>query len=384
MSAAQIARVRSPGLDLARTLGVTGVLLAHSAMFLDLLGYPLESLMPLHAWGGFFGVELFFALSGLLIGEILFRDVLGHPTPAKLGIFLLRRWLRTLPAYYVVLGCLVLLALWQGESLPPLWRYLCFLQNASPDYAVFFGVSWSLSIEQWAYIILPLLLWCGHWYSLKKGIPPERAWLWLLLVALAACAIVRLMLAFSGPAYWDNDFRKQVLVRLDTVGYGVLLAWIRHFKPAVYQRMGTLPCLVIALILLGFIARQFTLSLLQPDGDLFMKSLSFSLTDALCAMTLAFLDTNARVRSLLHPQRPFGLLCLLGSRYSYSLYLVHFTVFSLTIRWLNLTNDRSSLSVFCGFALALALSGACAALLYHSVEKPSMGLRRTFSFKPPA
>ena len=383
MRSAQHSRERSPGLDLARTLGITGVVLAHSTIFLELLGCPLEDLMPLHAWGGFLGVELFFALSGLLIGEILFRDVIGCTMPSRLGIFLVRRWLRTLPAYYVVLVCLVLIALWRGDPLPSLWKYIFFLQNAAPAYASFFGVSWSLSIEQWSYIIIPVLLCFSYWYR-GKDIPPETLSLWLLLIILVLCAIIRGAVAFSGPAYWDNDFRKQVWMRLDTVVYGVTLAWFRHFKPNVYQRLAKLPCFVFSLMLLGLIARNVTVSLLQPEGNLFMKSIAFSLVDGLCAVILAFLDTNASVRRMLQPQRLLGRVCFWGSRYSYSLYLVHLTIFSSIVSLFNITKDSSVLEISCGFTLALSLSVACAALLYHGVEKPGMDLRRTFFFKSPA
>ena len=86
---------RNFGLDILRAVAIGLVLLAHgltSATAHSKLRVPL-------ATGAFFGVELFFVLSGFLIGGILFRSIAeaGVFTPAALRGFWLRRWFRTLP-----------------------------------------------------------------------------------------------------------------------------------------------------------------------------------------------------------------------------------------------------------------------------------------------
>lgn len=136
----------------------------------------------------------------------------------KVGVFLVRRWLRTLPAYYVVLLILVLLALWNAQPLSGVWRYLFFLQNAAPEYTHFFGVSWNLSIEQWAYIFTPLLLCLGSTLLARvNNLSQEYRYLLLVVGTLGFFSLLRFGIAPCAPAMRDDDFRKNVYLRLNTV-----------------------------------------------------------------------------------------------------------------------------------------------------------------------
>src|SRR5208283_2695708 len=87
------------GLDLARFIAVALVLVTHcTSMFLSLTSIKPPVVVLLSA---FFGVELFFVLSGFLIGRLLFRIAETDPTPRGWLIFMTRRWLRTLPLYFI-------------------------------------------------------------------------------------------------------------------------------------------------------------------------------------------------------------------------------------------------------------------------------------------
>ena len=91
------------GLDILRCCAILGVLVAHGLTFL----YPHVPPIPIGDWtfllgylghGGFYGVELFFVLSGFLIGRILLRTGDRLSEPSELLRFWSRRWFRTLPA----------------------------------------------------------------------------------------------------------------------------------------------------------------------------------------------------------------------------------------------------------------------------------------------
>src|SRR5689334_25429303 len=109
---------------------------------------------------GSMGVEIFFVLSGFLVGRIFLEAIARTSFSwATVKYFWTRRWFRTLPAYYLAFFASVLFAYlinhWAILSVPSNYLYLVFLQNfftRSPD---FFGHGWSLSVEDWFYLLLP-------------------------------------------------------------------------------------------------------------------------------------------------------------------------------------------------------------------------------------
>jgi peptidoglycan/LPS O-acetylase OafA/YrhL len=82
------------GLDFLRAAAISLVVFAHAEIFLHTLGVP----STLFHYAGFQGVELFFAISGFLIGSILMKANITSPN--ELLRFYFRRWMRTLPAFY--------------------------------------------------------------------------------------------------------------------------------------------------------------------------------------------------------------------------------------------------------------------------------------------
>ena len=77
------------------------VICAHGFVVL----YPhFGTVLGFFGHGGFYGVELFFVLSGFLIGQILIRQgpALGHA--GSVAVFYVRRWFRTLPLFFLFLA----------------------------------------------------------------------------------------------------------------------------------------------------------------------------------------------------------------------------------------------------------------------------------------
>lgn len=104
---------------------------------------------------GQYGVNLFFALSGFLVGGLYFREKITSVSVDKTR-FILRRITRTVPVYLIALAVSFLgSALFEGEKFE--WRYLVFLQNYM-EVIPFFKVSWSLCVEEHFYAVLPFVL----------------------------------------------------------------------------------------------------------------------------------------------------------------------------------------------------------------------------------
>src|SRR5947207_12604591 len=88
------------GLDLLRAAAITMVICAHGFVVLyPHFGEPLG----FFGHGGFYGVELFFVLSGFLIGQILIRAGADLAQGGNVAFFYTRRWFRTLPLFFLFL-----------------------------------------------------------------------------------------------------------------------------------------------------------------------------------------------------------------------------------------------------------------------------------------
>lgn len=162
-------KTRIRELDGIRGLAITFVLIWHylNCQFAAKLGSFMAHLM----WGTslfWSGVDLFFVLSGLLIGGILIdhSDQKGF-----LPYFFVRRAVRILPVYFLLLGLYFVSRgflrtesfEWLFENQLPDLAYLTFTQNVVMGMlgtfgGNFLGITWSLAIEEQFYLALPLTL----------------------------------------------------------------------------------------------------------------------------------------------------------------------------------------------------------------------------------
>src|SRR5207245_2058045 len=115
-------RERQPGLDLLRALAIIVVVIYHAALF----GFKLPGRVDRFGW---IGVDLFFVLSGYLIGGQLLAP-LARGRPIDLPRFFTRRALRILPAYLIILAVYAFLPSWREyPDMSPLWNFFVSVQN---------------------------------------------------------------------------------------------------------------------------------------------------------------------------------------------------------------------------------------------------------------
>ena len=101
---------------------------------------------------------MFFVLSGYLIGGQLLAP-LARGKRFNLGRFFVRRALRILPAYLVILAIYVLLPSWREyPEMFPAWKFLLSAQNIGLHGGTAFSHAWSLAVEDQFYLLLPLVL----------------------------------------------------------------------------------------------------------------------------------------------------------------------------------------------------------------------------------
>lgn len=174
------------------------------------------------------GVDLFFVLSGFLIGGILLDN---RDTSNYFRIFYLRRICRILPLYYLSLALFMVFtatALSRSEAFEwlfsgplPIWSYATFTQNIlisiSGDFgANWLGVTWSLAIEEQFYLFVPVLI-----YFLQR-----RTLVFVLVVAVVFAPILR---CDSAPIVGVVN----TLWRSDSLLSGVCLAILVRWDPFV-------------------------------------------------------------------------------------------------------------------------------------------------------
>lgn len=173
---------RNANLDLLRAVAISAVAVFH---VLYAWPAPLPSAVMEYAFLGAYGVDLFFVLSGWLIGGLYWaeRSQFGNVETRR---FWLRRWLRTIPPYWAGLA-LAYLGVYFLRREPFHWEYLIFLQNLD-DHIPFFQVSWSLCVEEHFYLALPIVLF------FVRGLRRTRHLFFL------AASLMPVVLRFTAPA----------------------------------------------------------------------------------------------------------------------------------------------------------------------------------------
>jgi peptidoglycan/LPS O-acetylase OafA/YrhL len=150
---------RIPELDGVRGLAILLVLVFHWAAFQPAPhSFAYYLMVPRNLmWSG---VDLFFVLSGFLIGGGLIDN---RASPNYFSTFYRRRIYRIFPFYYLMvglflIGSFVLPAAFLFTGAIPRWPFLLFVQNigfAIPLAAPWLGVTWSLAVEEQFYLLFP-------------------------------------------------------------------------------------------------------------------------------------------------------------------------------------------------------------------------------------
>lgn len=383
------------GLDIMRAIAILIVVDAHATIALKEYynGSFIHHLLP-------DGVELFFVLSGFLIGGILIRTYEKEQTfDRKLLInFWTRRWFRTLPNYYLVLSLLIgsaLVRAWRSglhHALPAKWvllKYYLFLQNFSTRIPDFFPETWSLAIEEWSYISLPLVLWVMHTVWVNRW-PRQRIVLATILLVIVGTNLYRLITALQIPiSAGELEYRGIVLTRLDAIAYGVLAAYIKQYFPAFWTNQQTRRRLLIAGLLLtatvAFSASIFVLGYYYEAGlssayTFFKRTFYFPCIGLSMMLIMPYMDGW---------KKPSGVWARAGiariithiSLISYSMYLLN-----LTPIMLNMVERIPTTSVESGWlkiGLFWVLVLVASTVLYAFFEKPVTDLREKLSRKEP-
>jgi len=358
MTQLQSTSTRLAGLDTLRALAIALVLMSHYQGFVS--HAPTFGIMGTIGWAG---VDLFFVLSGYLIGNQLLAPA-ARGDNLDLKTFFARRLLRTLPNYYAVLAVYLLLpdSPIAGKSMAPIWQFLTFTQNFGLNYGETFTHSWSLCIEEQFYLVFPLavlvlvgskrsprLLWCALFAAIGAG------------MTVRGMAFMDGMDVFAAPVYYSS------FSRFDELLPGVAIAMLKNFHPAAFARIlrhGN------ALLVAGLAMSAAVLYGITNDVPTAFAASTFGFS--LVAASFALLTCSAlSPGSILNRARIPGAASL--ALWSYAIYLVHKPVF------MALRPELVSRGIDPGAPMTIAAVMAAGILggwvLYRVIETPFMQLR---------
>jgi peptidoglycan/LPS O-acetylase OafA/YrhL len=352
---------RLPGLDLLRAIAIVWVMLFHS--------YIVGGLGPDFAWlsrYGWAGVDIFFVLSGFLIGTQVLRPLQRGERLAFGGFYARRAW-RILPAFAVVLALYVFFpALREAPGLQPWWQFATFTLNLLIDYThnQAFSHAWSLCVEEHFYLVFPLLAW---WLT-------RRPSTWKCVGVCAGMVVLGIVLrsavwlhdaAIDPPRNWFiEDIYYPTWMRLDGLLVGVMLAVLRVFRAQTWARGQARSN---AVLLGGLAVSCLAFWLFRERTGLLANALGWPLLSFGFGL-LVF--AGADRHSLIGRWRVPGAGWLAGV--SYSLYLSHKIAFHLVQVTFGAALQGQRALTFATYALAVLLLGA---VLHYLVERPFLRLR---------
>ncbi len=342
-----------PCLDVLRSLAVALVLAYHLRTFAP---HAVRTLKMPFTQFGWTGVDLFFVLSGLLIGGQLWKELRARGT-IDVRRFILRRGFRIWPFYYFLVALLLAQELFFGRKGRGLWLDATFLSN----YASWFKVGmhqvangWSLSLEEQFYLLIPILL-----VVCAKFLPP-RFLVDLALIWLLALPLVR---HFATAGLHDPGLIHAAIyypfhTHSDGLAVGLLIAWLLTWKPEVLRMSRWLDAALV-LVFLGC----FCLWYVVPPTFLFS-----AVAIAYGALTLFLLRMQ---QAFFFGARVFYVI----SRLSYGVYLIHAGVIARVMTYHEHLFGEGFRSFVSAFILWGGVSLALAFLTFSFIELPFLKLR---------
>lgn len=308
------------GLDLLRALAILFVLLEHGS---NLMPENIKIYNNIFVWDG---VSIFFVLSGFLIGGILIKLINNFKVDVNLLIqFWIRRWFRTIPNYLLILLLLIFInyIFQNGFPVKKTFSFFIFFQNFSNPHPQFFQEAWSLSVEEWFYLITPISIFISIYFfrmNVKKAVLISALG---ILIFVFLFRVVRYM-EFDSLTLndWDLSFRKQVITRLDSLMFGVIGAFLQFYYASFWTRFkNQFLILGITLLFIG----KFFIAPFSESNSYFYAIFSFPYFSLSTLFLIPFLSRYKIENGYFY--RFITKISLI----SYSLYLLNLSVVQRTI-----------------------------------------------------
>ena len=350
---------RIEGLDLMRSIAILLVLFYHAWIFLS----PFFQKLGMLFFMGFWGVELFFVLSGFLVGGIFIKKYINNQdkiTHSFIMSFWKKRWVRTIPIFvFALLMNYVVLSYVLNIEIDFPFRYFLFLQNFDSAHPSFFPEAWSLAIEEWFYILLPIF------FLYKNATKNFSGMLYTIILMIAVYTLVRFLntdITSFDIVEWDKSVRKVVINRLDSILYGVLMFVFIYYKSEIIKnnryKLFWLGITGVIISYLMFYLKTFIVF----NQVFFLSTTSFSFA-LLIPFFYFFKFNNDSIKNI----------SLYISIISYSLYLIHYTLIFRLMNNFFIGNTFLKASIITLSYIIISISFST--FIYYFVEKRFIDLK---------
>ena len=335
-------------------------------------------------------VGVFFLLSGLFLYRPFARAIIAGTRRPEVGPYLLRRVLRMLPVYYlVVLAAVLLLNLNNVDGPWFVLRPLVLMQNYDPVFMAGLDITWTVSSELQWYLLLPVFAWATAVWARRSDDPMVRARRLMLPVPILILASLVWTIYIHQPSMgpFPNQFWWPIGVAAN-IGVGMAMAiWAARSEivpdrlPWLFRAAARFPKSFWVAALGAFAINAF-----KPFGragygdyDEQASALVFlGLFVCFCVLVVApLIAPGARSRTM---QVVLGnpVVVYLG-RISYGIYLWHFVVMNLYLRNGNVFGQFKTLPELRGTVgfweleiAVLVITVIVASLTYYLLERPIM------------
>jgi peptidoglycan/LPS O-acetylase OafA/YrhL len=368
---------RVVGFDLLRGVGILIVLYGHGRSKIPYFPDFNNFISVL----GFWLMDLFFVQSGFLIGMILIKmyereQTFNWKTSYN---FWIRRWFRTLPNYYFVLFLTTFLwAIFEHKYMFLKLKYIAYLvffQSSVTPTAPFLEESWTLCIEEWFYLLFPILLLAGNWILVSFKILPKNI-KWNVLISifiLIFCPMLLRFFAQSNKMFDWLDITRMTFFRLDIVGYGILMAWINYYYKTFFinnkNLFGWLSIISVVSYFILFYIKIIPNALIQTNSFYFTIIFIISGFASLCFTVFV---KGIKVNGIGFFTKFLTHISII----SYSIYIFHLSVVMYTLDQLfPAKGERPLLENAALFSVYVIITLLFSTLVYKFFEHPMTELR---------
>ena len=292
-------------------------------------------------------VEFFFVLSGFVLYPQLLKVI---DNKKNLLTFYKRRWIRTLPLYFVIL---VLVSILTSNFFDKdFFKYLFLIQKSFSNFIDndYYPVVWSLSIEEFFYLLFPIVL----IFSNKKNFLRNSLLIFVFII------LIKLVLVDKFDA---NYYRTGTFLRIDAILFGFLMS---HFRSLFIKNKNLIIFLLIPLVAIFLFGYDYFTVNKIVSINRFMFILLMQIISGLTLFSFIFLEPylkNIKLKNFI----------LLISQQTYSIYLFHIILIYIF--------NNLSYSVYLVMPVYLLLLFLISTLVYNYFEKPILKLRTKLAYE---